>query len=56
MAGYFRTKMKPNDFPFKNVSSSFEFRNLDTSVMSDIIKKLELKMSTDISMDLVRNF
>ena len=43
------TKMKPNDFPFKNVSSSFEFRSVDTSFISDIIKKLEPKVSTDIN-------
>ena len=43
------TRMTPDDFAFKNVSSSFEFRQVDSSTISDIIRKLEPKLSTDIN-------
>ena len=43
------TKMKHSNFPFKPVNSQFEFRPVDSRCISEVINKLEPKVSCDIN-------
>ena len=43
------TSKSHRDFPFKNVSTSFEFRKVDCNSVSDIIKGFQSKNSLDIT-------
>ena len=43
------TRLNHSNFPFREVNSKFEFRQIDSSTLDDIIKKFEPKISTDIN-------